>query len=99
MMMLSTLLSMMFVDFLARIAKALDVDFFLLSCRTHRILQLNLPIILFLDFPLNPYFTVSHPANIDLNKKWLPKQKTIQNCNINSQGFRKQEMKMLPRGK
>ena len=32
---------------------------------------------------------LSHPAKIDLNKKWLPKQKTIQNCNIDAQGFRK----------
>ena len=31
----------------------------------------------------------SHPAKIDLNKKWLPKQKTIQNFNINALGFRK----------
>ena len=30
-----------------------------------------------------------HPAKIDLNKKWLPKQKTIQNFNIDAQGFRK----------
>ena len=32
---------------------------------------------------------LSHPAKIDLNKKWLPKQKTIQNFNIDTQGFRK----------
>ena len=31
----------------------------------------------------------AHPAKIDLNKKWLPKQKTIQNINIDAQGFRK----------
>ena len=31
----------------------------------------------------------SHPAKIDLNKKWLPKQKTIQNFDIDTQGFRK----------
>ena len=31
----------------------------------------------------------SHPAKIDLNKKWLPKQKTVQNFNIDAQGFRK----------
>ena len=31
----------------------------------------------------------SHPAKIDLNKKWLPKQKTIQNFNIDALGFRK----------
>ena len=30
-----------------------------------------------------------HPAKIELNKKWLPKQKTIQNFNIDAQGFRK----------
>ena len=32
---------------------------------------------------------MSHPAKIDLNKKWLPKQKTIHNFNIDAQGFRK----------
>ena len=32
---------------------------------------------------------VAHPAKIDLDKKWLPKQKTIQNFNIDAQGFRK----------
>ena len=32
---------------------------------------------------------LSHPAKIDLNKKWLPKQKTIQNFNIDALGFRK----------
>ena len=31
----------------------------------------------------------AHPAKIDLNKKWLPKQKTIQNFNIDALGFRK----------
>ena len=31
----------------------------------------------------------STPRKIDLNKKWLPKQKTIQNFNIDAQGFRK----------
>ena len=30
-----------------------------------------------------------HPAKIDLNKKRLPKQKTIQNFNIDVQGLRK----------
>ena len=30
-----------------------------------------------------------HPAKIDLNKKWLPKQKIIQNFNIDALGFRK----------
>ena len=33
--------------------------------------------------------SMAHPAKIDLNKKWLPKQKTIQNFNIDAQGFRK----------
>ena len=31
----------------------------------------------------------THPAKIDLDKKWLPKQKTIQNFNIIALGFRK----------
>ena len=31
----------------------------------------------------------AHPAKIDLNKKWLPKQKTIKNFNIDALGFRK----------
>ena len=30
-----------------------------------------------------------HPAKIDLDEKWLPKQKTIQNFNIDALGFRK----------
>ena len=34
-------------------------------------------------------YNMPHPAKIDLNKKWLPKQKTIQNFNIDAQGFRK----------
>ena len=33
--------------------------------------------------------SISHPAKIDFNKKWLPKQKTIQNFNIDAIGFRK----------
>ena len=33
--------------------------------------------------------TQAHLAKIDLNKKWLSKQKTIQNFNIDAQGFRK----------
>ena len=41
----------------------------------------------------------SHPAKIDLSKKWLSKQKTIQNFNIDALGFKKQEMKILPRRK
>ena len=32
---------------------------------------------------------MAHPAKIDLDKKWLPKQKTIQNFNIDALGFRK----------
>ena len=35
-------------------------------------------------------------AKIELNKNWLPKQKTIQKFNIDAQGFKKQEMKILP---
>ena len=31
---------------------------------------------------------MAHPAKKDLNKKWLPKQKTIQNFNIDVHGFR-----------
>ena len=31
----------------------------------------------------------THPTKIDLNKKWLPMQKTIQNFNIDAQGFGK----------
>ena len=31
----------------------------------------------------------AHPTKIDLNKKWLPKQKTIQNFNIDALGPRK----------
>ena len=31
----------------------------------------------------------THPTKIDLNKKWLPKQKTNQNFNIDAQEFRK----------
>ena len=46
---------------------------------------------------------VSQPAKVDLNKKSLPKQKTIQNFTIGAQGFRggsgKQKMKILPHGK
>ena len=30
-----------------------------------------------------------HRAKIDLNKKWLPKKKTVQNFNIDVKGFRK----------
>ena len=31
----------------------------------------------------------AHPRKIDLNRKWLPKQKTIQNFNIDAQGLKK----------
>ena len=41
-----------------------------------------------LDFTLHS-ISASHPAKTDLNKKWLPKQKTIQNFNVYAQGFRK----------
>ena len=33
--------------------------------------------------------SVTQPAKLDLNKKSLPKQKTIQNFTIDAQGFRK----------
>ena len=32
---------------------------------------------------------LAHPDKIDSNKKWLPKQKTIQNFNIDTLEFRK----------
>ena len=32
---------------------------------------------------------IPQPVKIDLNKKSFPKQKTIQNFNIDAQGFRK----------
>ena len=32
---------------------------------------------------------VTQPTKIDLDKKWLPKQKTIQNFNIDALGFKK----------
>ena len=34
---------------------------------------------------------MSQPAKIDLNKKFFPKQKTLQNFTIDAQGFRKHE--------
>ena len=40
--------------------------------------------------------TYAHPAKIDLDKKWLPKQKTIQNFNIDAQGFRKTQNENPP---
>ena len=33
-------------------------------------------------------FLICGTPKIDLNKKWLPKQKTIQNLNIDARGFR-----------
>ena len=33
--------------------------------------------------------TIPHHPNIELNKKWLPKQKTIQNFNIDAKRFSK----------
>ena len=36
-----------------------------------------------------PCTSTTHPAKIDLNNKSLPRQKTIQNFNIDAQGFRK----------
>ena len=44
-------------------------------------------------------FDASQPAKIDLNKKSLPKQKTIQHFSIDASGSEKQKMKILPRGK
>ena len=38
----------------------------------------------------------SQPDKIDLNKKSFPKQKTIQNFNIDAQGFRKTNNENLP---
>ena len=38
----------------------------------------------------------AHPAKMDLNKKWSPKQKTIQNFNIDAKGFRKTRNKNPP---
>ena len=42
-------------------------------------------------------FDASQPAKIDLNKKSLPKQKTIQHFSIDASGSEKQKMKILPR--
>ena len=39
---------------------------------------------------------VSQPIKIDLDKKSFPKQKTIQNFNIDAQGFRKTKNKNPP---
>ena len=35
------------------------------------------------------YNSIAQPAKLDLDKKSLPKQKTIQNFTIDTQGFRK----------
>ena len=37
----------------------------------------------------------AHPAKIDLDKKWLPKQKTIQEFNIDARGFKKRRNENL----
>ena len=42
--------------------------------------------------------TATQPVKIDLNKKSLPMQKTIQNFTIDAQGFRGKKMKSLPFG-
>ena len=47
----------------------------------------------------NYHLVKSHPAKIDPNKKWLPKQKIIQNFNINALGFRKTRNENPPHGK
>ena len=48
------------------------------------------PVLKMLVFELPP------PAKIDLSKKWLPKQKTIQNFNIDAQGIRKTRNEIPP---
>ena len=40
-----------------------------------------------IELELARSFRMPHPAKMDLNKKWLPKQKTIQNFNIDAQEF------------
>ena len=40
--------------------------------------------------------SASHPAKIYLNKKWLPKQRTIQNFNIDVQGLGKRRNENSP---
>ena len=40
-------------------------------------------------FLLEAQHATAHPTKKDLNKKWLPKQKTIQNFNIDALGFSK----------
>ena len=41
-------------------------------------------------------YSITHPAKIDLNKKQLPKPKTIQNFNIDAQRFRKTRIENPP---
>ena len=48
----------------------------------------DLVLVLLTACTIFPSYTTT-PPKTDLNKKWLPKQKTIQNFNIDSQGFRK----------
>ena len=43
-----------------------------------------------------PILKDSQPAKLDLNKKSLPKQKTIQNFTIDSPGFRKTKIEIPP---
>ena len=37
-----------------------------------------------------------HPAKINSNRKWLPKQETIQNFNIDAQGAEKKRNEKPP---
>ena len=41
------------------------------------------------EFFLDYWLKDAQPTKLDLNKKSLPKQKTIQNFTIDAQGFRK----------
>ena len=41
------------------------------------------------EFFLDYWLKDAQPAKLDLNKKSLPKQKTIQNLTIDAQGFRR----------
>ena len=43
------------------------------------------------QFQMNGVASQSKPAKTDLNKKSLPKQKTIQNFTIDAKGFRKRK--------
>ena len=49
-----------------------------------------------LDSHCKPSLNVTEPAKLDLNKKSLPKQKTIQNFTIDAQGFRKTKSENPP---